>query len=139
MPRTMALDRTSWDIVLDAAGNIAVADEPYAQAQDIASACKLFAGELWYNQTKGVPYFSKVLGQFPDLNALRGYWEEAALTVSGVTTATAYITAYDSGTRQLTGQVQGVNTAGQIAATDVVTPNSSAPSDFNTDFTSDFS
>ena len=40
--------------------NIAVADEPYALAQDAASAIRTFIGECYYDTTKGLPYFEKV-------------------------------------------------------------------------------
>ena len=63
--KTLLLDVESWDVILDAASNIAIASEPYAVAQDVASAIKLFAGELWYDTTKGVPYFASILGKSP--------------------------------------------------------------------------
>ena len=52
---TLYLDPQSWDFVLDAAGNIAMAKDPYAKAQDVSSACRLFAGELYYDTEKGIP------------------------------------------------------------------------------------
>ena len=39
---TLLLDQTAWDLVLDSAGNIALAAVPYARAQDVASAIKTF-------------------------------------------------------------------------------------------------
>ena len=59
---TLLLDRTVWDLVLDAGGNIARASNPYAVAQDVASAIKLFRGELFYDTAKGIPYWTEVLG-----------------------------------------------------------------------------
>ena len=38
MANTLLLDRTVWDLLLDGSGNIAIATEPYATAQDVASA-----------------------------------------------------------------------------------------------------
>ena len=55
--KTLLLDQTTWDLTLDANNNIALAAEPYAFAQDAASAIRLFQGELWYDTTRGVPYF----------------------------------------------------------------------------------
>ena len=52
---TLYLDPQSWDLVLDTAGNIALAKDPYAKAQDVASACRLFAGELYDDTEKGIP------------------------------------------------------------------------------------
>lgn len=42
--KTLLLDQKSWDLTLDAAGNIAVAAEPYAIAQDVASVISWVAG-----------------------------------------------------------------------------------------------
>ena len=40
--KTLLLRPDTWDLTLDSAGNIAVAENPYALAQDAASAIKLF-------------------------------------------------------------------------------------------------
>lgn len=85
--RTMLLDSSAWDLVLDSQGNIAVADPPYALAQDVASACRLFAGELYYDVGKGVPYFTDTLGHLPPPAVVIGHLETAALTVPGVVSA----------------------------------------------------
>lgn len=115
MARTLLLDRTLWDLCLDAAGNIAVAGEPYAQAQDVASAIRLFRGELWYDTAPGVPYFNQILGQTPAPSFLKAQFVAAALTVPGVVTATAYLTFNGPG-RQLGGQVQFTTTTGAALA-----------------------
>ena len=62
---TLLLDTVAWDLVLDSNGNIALAQPPYATAQDVASAIRLFLGELWYDQTQGVPYWQQFLGFNP--------------------------------------------------------------------------
>ncbi|AJJ19826.1 hypothetical protein [Yersinia intermedia] len=56
MQNTLLLDRTAWDLVLDANGDIAMASLPYSIAQDVASAIKTFIGECWYDTSQGVPY-----------------------------------------------------------------------------------
>lgn len=104
MARTLLLDRTVWDLCLDAAGNIAVAAEPYAQAQDVASAIRLFRGELWYDVAVGIPYFGQILGRTPAPAFLKAQFVAAALTVPGVVSATAFLT-FDR-TRGVGGQVQ---------------------------------
>jgi hypothetical protein len=68
---TLALDRTTWDLFLDARGDIAVASNPYSLAQDAASAIRLFSGELYYDTTQGVPYFGQILGQMPPLEFMK--------------------------------------------------------------------
>lgn len=111
---TLLLDRTYWDLVLDSAGNIAMATAPYALAQDVASAVKLFLGELYYNTFKGVPYFSQVLGKLPPASVLLQLIEAAALSVPGVVTATVVIQSFNS--RQVTGQIQFTDESGVTTA-----------------------
>ena len=84
---TLLLDQTTWDLVLDANGNIALASEPYSIAQDVASAIKLFSGELWYDSAKGVPYFLQILGEYPPTSLVKAELAKAALTVPQVVKA----------------------------------------------------
>jgi hypothetical protein len=106
---TLLLDIAAWDLALDINGNIAVASEPYAIAQDVASAVRLFAGELWYDTTQGVPYFD-VLGNVPNLQFIKLQIEKAALTAPGVVTARCLFAALTN--RVLTGQVQIIDATG---------------------------
>ncbi len=108
--RTLLLDQSKWDLVIDSAGDIAVADEPYALAQDVASAVRLFLAELWYDTAKGIPYFEDILGHLPPQSLLTGYIEKAAKTVPGVVTAQCIISAFDS--REISGQIQFIDTTG---------------------------
>lgn len=111
---TLLLDRTAWDLVLDASGNIAVAAEPYALAQDAASACKLFLGELYYDTSQGIPYFQQILGKFPSLALVKAQLVVAAMTVPGVVAAQVFITSLSG--RALSGQVQVTDRNGVITA-----------------------
>lgn len=101
---TLLLDRVAWDLVLDAAGNMAMASNPYAVAQDVASAIKLFRGELFYDTAKGIPYWTEVLGQLPPLALVREWLRAAALTVPDVANAVPTITAFEN--RRLSGYVE---------------------------------
>jgi hypothetical protein len=96
--KTLLLDNTLWDLCLDAAGNIAVAQEPYALAQDVASAIKLFLGELWYNSAPGVPYFQQILGKAPPIQLFKEQMVRAALTVPGVVSANCVIESFQDRT-----------------------------------------
>ena len=107
---TVLLDRTAWDLVLDSFGNIAMAEPPYALAQDVASAARLFLSELYYDTTKGIPYPDEVLGHLPPLSLLSAFIENAALTVPGVVTARCIISTFDN--RQIVGQVQFIDETG---------------------------
>lgn len=112
---TLLLDPVTWDLTVDLNGNIAVASDGYALAQDAASAIRLFRAELWYDTTQGIPYFEKVLGQMPPLALLKAYFQAAALTVPGVASAKVFITSIGVN-RIVTGQVQITNTQGQTSA-----------------------
>jgi len=101
---TLLLDRTAWDLILDSSGNIAMAEPPYALAQDVASAVRLFFGELWYNGGKGIPYWEEVLGHLPPMSLLTGLIEKSALGVPGVTSAQCMITSFDS--REIAGEIR---------------------------------
>lgn len=112
--RTLLLEVSDWDLTTDASNNIAVADIPYAQAQDAASGIKLFAGELYYDTSKGVPYFQNILGKFPPLEYIRSIYIAIAKAVPGVVSATCYFSSFKG--RVLTGQVQISDKAGNTAA-----------------------
>jgi hypothetical protein len=95
---TLLLDTDAWDLVLDAGGNIALAEPPYARAQDVASAIRLFLGECWFDTTRGIPYFSEILGHAPPVTIFEEYMVRAALTVPGVASAECTITSADNRT-----------------------------------------
>jgi hypothetical protein len=101
---TLLLDQTAWDLVLDASGNIALAAPPYAVAQDVASAQRTFLGEVYYDETQGIPYFQEILGQFPPVSLVTSLLQNQALTVSGVVDATTTIQSFDSDNQTVSGQ-----------------------------------
>lgn len=101
---TLLLTTDTWDLCLDAAGNIAVASEPYSVAQDVASAVRVFLGDCWYNKSAGIPYFQSVLGQRPPLQQLKQWIIIQALLVPGCTNPSVYISSISN--RQVTGQIQ---------------------------------
>lgn len=111
--RTMLLSVDLWDLVTDAAGNIAVADAPYALAQDAASAIKLFRGELYFNTLLGVPYFPLILGEAPPEQIMKEQFERAALRVPGVVSAECVITSIED--REVRGQVKITSETGETA------------------------
>lgn len=108
--KTVLLDVVTWDLVIDASGSIAVADVPYALAQDAASAIRLFKGELWYDTAPGVPYFNSILGQQSPISVMRAEFVKAALRVPGVTGAKVFISGIEN--RKVTGQVQVTDATG---------------------------
>lgn len=111
---TLYLDPVAWDLTIDASGNIAMASEPYSLAQDAASACRTFLGEVYYDTTIGVPYWQDILGQFPALSLVKADLVDAALTVPDVVSAQVFITGVVN--RQLSGQIQVTDGDGNTTA-----------------------
>lgn len=104
MATTLLLDRTNWDLCLDAAGNMALASEPYSLEQDVASECRVFEGECYYDTSRGIPYLTSILGRPVPVQVLKEKLAQAARRVPGVRTATAYLT--DISVRSISGQIQ---------------------------------
>ncbi len=104
---TVLLDQTAWDLVLDANGNIALAEPPYALAQDVASEIKTFLGEVWYDTTIGIPYWTQILGKLPPASLLIEMINQAARRRYGVVSVQTVITGFSE--RAITGQVQFVD------------------------------
>lgn len=119
---TLLLDPDSWDLLVDAAANIAMATDPYSQAQDAASEIRTFKGEPFYDTLTGVPYFTSggssgdgaILGQPPPYPLMRAEFTAAALLTPGVVSAVCYFESFKD--RVLRGQVQITNDAGEVAA-----------------------
>lgn len=110
--KTLLLDRDPWDLCQDALGNIALASEPYAIVQDVASAARLFLGELYYGPpARGIPYFTDGLGQVFPTAVLKQKLIEAAKAVPGVTSAECFLTKVEA--RAIGGQIQIKTTGGQ--------------------------
>ena len=115
MTQSLLLDTVAWDLVLDAKGNIAVCSDPYATAQDVATALRTFAGECYYDTTRGVDYFGQILGQQPSASTIKALLTAEALKVDAVAQATCYL-AFNPNTRQVSGQVQVQTTSGVLVA-----------------------
>lgn len=128
----MLLAIDTWDLCLDAAGNIALATEPYSLAQDVASAIRTFllgenadvasievSGECWYDNSLGIPYFDQILGKNPPLAVFVGYMEAAALTVPSVVSATVVLQSFNPTTRVAIGQVQFTDSNGVVGTVSI--------------------
>ena len=109
---TMFLNPDTWDLVVDDYGNIAMAGNPYAIAQDVASACRLWLGEARYDTTRGIPYETSLLGELPPQSLIASWFETEAETVPEVEAAQVVL-SFDRATRQLGGQIQITQTSGE--------------------------
>ena len=114
--KTLLLTTDQWDLCLDAARNIAVATDSYSVVQDVASSCRVFLGEEWYDTTQGVPYFQQILGQLPPAAFIKAQIAAAAAKVPGCFNPVVYLGTFTN--RVLTGQVQfqDINGVQQVAA-----------------------
>jgi hypothetical protein len=123
MASTLLLNTQTWDLTLDANGNIAVATEPYALAQDAASAIKTFLGEVYYDTTIGIAYIPQIFGNFAlPLSLLKQDLVDAALTASkDIASAQVFLSGLTN--RGLSGQVQIISVTGQAAAANFVVLN----------------
>ncbi|MBV1833085.1 hypothetical protein [Novacetimonas pomaceti] len=100
----LLLERSQWDLIADASGNIAVCEDPYAIAQAVACECRLFLGEAWYDTTQGVPYNQEILTAAPNIGLIESLMATAAKKVTGVASARAML-YLDRSTRTVTGAV----------------------------------
>lgn len=111
--KTLLLNPETGDLMISADQNIAVASEPYALAQDAASAIRLFQSEDYYDVTRGVPYWQQILGHWPTIRVMKTNFVRAAETVPGVTAATCFIESIVD--RRPKGQVQVTSSNGSKA------------------------
>lgn len=111
---TLSLDSDTWDLTLNSAGNVAIKTGADAEAQDAASAIRTFEGEVYYDTTLGIPYWTRILGSLPPLSYLKSQFEQAALSVPGIVSAKCFISSFTN--REVTGQVQIVDENGESAA-----------------------
>jgi hypothetical protein len=123
---TLLLDRSRWDLVVDATGNIAMASTTYSTQQDVASAVRTFQGEVWYDTSLGVPYWGQVLGQQPPLSLVKSLVVTEALRVPNVVSARMYVSSFTN--RQIQGQIQAKTTSGQILVSETGSLAAQAPS-----------
>jgi len=111
---TLLLDQVTWDLLLDADGNIAKATNPYALAQDAASAIRTWLGEVYFDTTIGLPWRQQVFGKVPSLALLKEQLKAAALTVPEIVTATVFLATMSE--RRIGGQVQVLSASGAASA-----------------------
>lgn len=88
---SLYLNPDAWDITLDDTGNLSVVENPYACAQDVATACSAFRGECIYDINIGVPYYPTILGKNPGTGVVQSALETEALRLPYIATADATV------------------------------------------------
>ena len=104
-----------WDLARTPNGDLSIATGNRAIEQDVASACRTWRGESWYNTALGVPYLPTTFARRPMVSTVKNLIATEALRVPGAATATIYLTAI-APNRNVGGQIQITNTAGAIIA-----------------------
>lgn len=107
---TLYLDRASWDLAIDASGNIAMATAPYALAADASCECRVWKSECYYDVDRGIPYGTQILGKSTPIEYTKAQLIAAARLVPDVVAARVYLTT--SSDRKLGGQVQITDSTG---------------------------
>jgi hypothetical protein len=98
--------------------DIALNTQGLAVAQDVASAIKLFQGELYYDTTLGVPYFGQVFSQQYNAAIINSLMQQAALTVPNVVEAVASVSNLDANgkpSRDIAGTVEILDVNGEAS------------------------
>lgn len=108
---SLLLDTDLWDIQLDDKGNLAITGNPYACAQDVATACSTFRGECIYNVNAGLPYRQSILGFNPGTGAVQNWLQNEALRLPYIAQASATI-IQDNTVRAASGVIVVVDTNG---------------------------
>lgn len=109
---TLLLNHQTWDLTTDALGNWATCGDATPQsdqtgpgmrlAQDVATRCLAWRGEVYYDTTQGIRY-EQIMGQYPNLALLQNSFNQEGLKVPLCQTALANFTFTAGSQRKLTG------------------------------------
>lgn len=105
--RTLSLLPETWDVTLDSVGRIALTGGKPATLQNVANEARLFTGDAYFQQDRGIPRFKTELGQRVNNAVMRSYLRRAALAVPDVREVTSVTTgAVDPASREIPGNVE---------------------------------
>lgn len=93
---TSLLLTPDWDLQLDDMGNIATVSGGLQTAQDVATSCRVWKGEVLYDTERGVPYKEEILGQKPNLSLLQADYETEAKRIDGVTSVEVVVDSFNN-------------------------------------------
>ena len=83
-------------------------------AQDVQTRLKTFLGE-WYLDTRiGVPYYSRILGQKPQIGLIKGVFRDTIMTTPGIIRITQLDLTYEGATRGVIVRFKADTTAGPL-------------------------
>ena len=117
--KTLLLD-SNWDLCLDKAGRIAIAEGAYATAQAVANECRLFTDDAYFEPGRGIPYYLIALGRKLSPSVLRARLRDAAMLVEDVEDVTeVMLESLDTETRRVTGEIQFTSKEGENASVEL--------------------
>lgn len=118
--RKTLLLNSNWDLTLDKAGRIAIAEGAYATAQAVANECRLFTDDAYFEPGRGIPYYLIALGRKLSPSVLRARLRDAAMLVEDVEDVTEVVLeSLDTETRRVTGEIQFVSVEGENASVEL--------------------
>lgn len=86
---------SDWDLTLDDMGNIATLEGGIQTAQDVATSCRVWRGEVIYDIDRGVAYKADIMGKRPNLAILQSDFETEAKRIEGVSSVEVAIDSFD--------------------------------------------
>jgi len=122
---TLKLDTTTWDLDVDQYGNLATVGDAtpgstqtgpgMRLAQDVATRCRAWRGEVYYDTTQGIRY-ETILGAAPNLALVQNAFNTEALKVPLCETAIASFNFAAGSVRQITGTLNVADVDGNSAS-----------------------
>lgn len=85
-----------------------------AIAQDLDICLQTFQGEWFLDTRIGLPWFQKILGQKPRLNAIKSIFRDAILRVNGVSSILDLIIDFENTTRKLSVSFRAGTVEGEL-------------------------
>jgi hypothetical protein len=113
----LKLDTSSHDLVIED-NNLVLVEGADAVAQEVKVRLQFFLGEWFLDTRLGVPYFEKILGQKPRINALKGIFRKAIMSTPGMISMSDFSIAYDGASRVLSVSFTGQASSGTFDFTE---------------------
>lgn len=101
---TLGLDKSTWDLELTPSGELSLGTGSYGLAQDASSACLVFSGECYFDNTLGIPWKTDILGKSPSAGFISTKLSLEVKKLPAVQNATAWVQR-DNHTRTVKGQI----------------------------------
>ena len=108
MPHTSKTAKLTadWDLQLNAEGNLILAHDDYAIAQNCANEIRLFTNDAYFQQLNGIAWFESQLGKPLEESLIKSEIRDACLRVDGVESVTNIeLKFFDKETRTLHAEI----------------------------------